>query len=134
MKDVFNGEMFKTFEMYFPSISREVVGCYKNDDFSLILKTDAGETFMYDDFEHTIRMLPRDSSDLTEDQCRHEFGVRLRRLLYLKGMTQYELSERTGIQRTQLTRYIMGKSSPSFYVVDKIAKGLGCSIDELRYI
>ena len=134
MNDVLTSEMFENFKMYFPSISREVVESYKNDDFSLILKTDVGETFMYDDFEHTIRLLPRDSYNLTEDQCKNEFGVRLRRLLYLKGMTQIELSERTGIQRTQLTNYILGKTSPSFYIVDKIAKGLGCSIDELRYI
>lgn len=133
MNDVLTDEMYENFKMYFPSVSREVIECYKNDDYSLVLVTSRDALF-YDDFEHTIRVLPRNRQDMTEEECRTEFSMRLRRLLYLKGLTQIELAERTGIQRTQLTRYILGKSSPSFYNLDKISRAIGCSMDELRYI
>jgi transcriptional regulator with XRE-family HTH domain len=70
---------------------------------------------------------------MTEDQCRTEFGKRLIRRMYDKRMSQKELSSETGISEQMLSRYINGKSTPSFYIVDKIAKVLNCSTDEFRY-
>jgi transcriptional regulator with XRE-family HTH domain len=51
----------------------------------------------------------------------------------LEGISQCELSERTGITQPSISDYMNGKKLPSFYTVDKIAKALGCSVDAFRY-
>jgi transcriptional regulator with XRE-family HTH domain len=71
---------------------------------------------------------------MTEETYRKEFGIRLRRLLRMKGMTQSDLADAIGITNAGLSGYINGKHTPSFYMVNKIARVLKCSVDELRYI
>jgi DNA-binding Xre family transcriptional regulator len=88
---------------------------------------------LYDDVTRSYRKLPTDSDELTEDECRREFGIRLNKILIRKNITQIELSEMTGINRSILNGYITGKHSPSFYNVDRIAKALDCSVDDFRY-
>lgn len=81
----------------------------------------------------TIRKLPRDSNNMSEEEYRIEFSMRLKKIMYRKGWTQDDLSEATGITQAMISRYISRKATPSFYNVDKIAKALGCSTDEFRY-
>ena len=125
--------LLENLKLHFPFLANDIQGWVKNDEWGITVRTRQGETFFYDDYEHTIRRLPEHSDELTEEQCRMEFGTRLRRLMYGKGISQTELADLTGIQRTQLNNYINGKTSPSFYIVDRIAKALGCSADDLRY-
>lgn len=127
-------KLLENLKIYFPFLSKDIQGWMKNDEWGITVRTKQGETFFYDDYEHTIRRLPAYSRDMTEEQCRMEFGYRLRRIMYKKGMTQAELSELTGISQPQISTYLSGKNSPSFYKVDRIAKALGCSTDDLRYI
>lgn len=129
-------DLYINFERYFPTIANQV------DEYRVsvvdapglvTVRLNDGSYFLYDDFDKTLRKLPRDGYGLTEDECRKEFGFRLRRLLYCKGITQAELSEMTGIPQCSISNYICGKVGPNFYTVDKIAKALGCSLDELSY-
>lgn len=104
------------------------------DDFIMIINYEDGTSILYDDFDRSRRRLPSDIDSMSEQECRDEFGERLRRLMYKKRISQEELSEKTGINRTLISRYFHGKTTPSFYNVDKICKALGCSADELRYV
>lgn len=127
-------EMFNSLKMYFPHIARRAVE-WKEDGFGdLFIRIDDGSCWLYNDFENTLGKLPSDSNRLTEQECRKEFGRRLRRLMWRNGISQAELSDKTGISVPVLSNYITGKNTPSFYKVDKIAKAIGCSVDELRYI
>ena len=72
--------------------------------------------------------------NMSEEECKNEFGTRLKRLIYYKGFTQEDLSNATGISKTMINGYITGKINPSFYKVDKICKALGCSMDRLRFV
>lgn len=103
------------------------------NDFDIHIKLKDGSTVLYDDFDKSFRSLPENCNELTEEQCRREFGSRLYRIMQRKCITQEELSACTGIHQTIISKYINGKHTPSFYNVDKIAKALGCSVDELRY-
>ena len=123
-----------SFECYFPYVAENVQEYKENGLFELIVRLKDGSVYSYDDMEHTIRKLPLDSDAMTEQECRKEFGVRLRKVMELKGVTQLELSEKTGINKVTISRYITGRMSPSFYAVDKIAKALNCTIEDLRYI
>lgn len=126
-------QLFENFKMYYPSLAKKTVRYEEVGSFELLAELDDGDILSYDDLYNSYRLLPKDSSNLTEEECLREFGIRLRKLMIRKGVSQEELSDRTGITQAMLSRYITGKAAPSFYRIDKIAKALGCSIDEFRY-
>ena len=102
-------------------------------NYDIHIKMNDGSTVLYDDFDKSFRTLPTHSDEMTEEQCRREFAYRLYNLMRRKCITQQELGDKTGIAQPQISLYLNAKSLPSFYNVDKIAKALGCSVDELRY-
>lgn len=126
--------LFDDFNLHFPNIASSAVKHYEHGKTELIVKLLDGSSVSYDYINKTIRNLPSDSRKLTVHECRKEFGIRLNNIMYSKGITQEDLSNETGIPQSMISNYITGKTSPSFYKVDKIAKALECSVDELRYI
>ena len=132
-RDSYDLHLFHNFQVYFPRIADQVVCWYKDGIDTLFVRLDNGRALQFDDSNQAIRYLPEDPVNLSEEECRSEFGKRLQKVMVFRGVTQEELSSRTGIHRTLISQYMNGKHTPSFYVVDKIAKALNCSIDELRY-
>ena len=128
-----NERLLTNFKNQFPCFADRAVEYREKGPFELVVKLDDGHVISYYDTEQGIRRLPSDDSCLTEEECREEFGIRLYRIMYDKGVTQSELSEMTGITQSNISNYITGRKTPSFYTVDKIARALDCSIDELRY-
>lgn len=120
-------------KLYYPFIANSATIMFQVSDFELTVKMVDGTSILYDDIDKSFRSLPMDSNDMTETECRTEFGNRLYKLMVRKNITQEELSHRTGIHQTLISKYITGKHSPSFYIVDRIAKALGCSMDQFRY-
>ena len=125
--------VFDIFTMHFPFTAEKVSSWDQINSTEILLRLENGEELIFDEMDKTLRTLPPDKYSLSEEQCRNEFGIRLRKTLQRHNMSQLELSEITGIYQPQISNYISGKSTPSFYNVDKIAKALGCSVDELRY-
>lgn len=121
-------------EMYFPSISENMVSYEYDGGYGITILSDDGRKLYYDDLNNAIRYLPSNKDALTEDEYRIEFGYRLRNMMGIKGINQLELSNRTGISQPQLSNYMSGKNTPSNYIVRKIARALDCSIDELSYM
>lgn len=111
-----------------PSIERweEVDG-----DLFIVLKN--GERIIYDGLVDTCRTPPENPMEMSERECNLEFGSRLRKIMIRKGYNQRRLSEMTGLSPALISRYLNGRSSPGFYNVDRIARVLGCSTDDLRY-
>lgn len=125
--------IFENMQSYYPFLSERMASYKKVGPYELIVKTNDGETIPYDDVNHSIRRLPRDSNNMTEQGVSVEFRQRLRRLMTQQGVSQLELSELTGIPQSTISNYLTGKFLPGFYNMDKIAKALKCSIDEFRY-
>jgi ribosome-binding protein aMBF1 (putative translation factor) len=123
----------EAFKSYFPNLASKVKKHKEVLYHEVEVWLDDGRAFIFDEHESTLRSIPAHSKYLTEDECRKEFGYRLRKILQAKGVSQHELSELTGISRNMITYYILGKHTPSFYAADLIAKTLNISLDELRY-
>lgn len=122
------------FKRNFPLIADDMEEIIElGDTYVDVLLTD-GSRLIYDDIDNTIRMLPKDIYNMSKDECGKEFGIRLRRIMHLKGVTELELSEQTGISQPLISGYIRGTNVPGFYNVDKIAKALGCSTDKFRCV
>lgn len=120
------------FDLHFPLIAEKTIRCKDVGFNTFVMSLNDGRQFLFDAWECTIRRLPRNSNDISEDECKHELGMRLRHIMLCRGMSEQELSEKTGIHVVVLSRYINGKTTPSFYNIDKIAKALKCSIDDFR--
>ena len=126
--------MMRDFKMYFPSEGSRVVNYWEYCTYELAVQLDDGSTLIYDFMNKTIRRAPVYGEQLTDEECKNEFGRRLQRLLYSKGMTQEDLAEAIGISRTMMNQYITGRVNPSFSKVDRMCKVLNCSMDKLRYM
>lgn len=127
--------LFESFKLYFPTSANNTYSySTTSDPYELVVTLNDGSKFLYDDFSNSIRNLPIDSDNMNEDEFKREFGFRLKKIMNRRNITQEELSEMTGISRIMISHYFNQKCLPSFYNVDKIAKALGCSINELTYI
>lgn len=122
------------FKMHYPLEYERITEYTYNGRFSVTAKLNDGKTVMYNDNGNLIRTLPSDKNRMTEEECRREFAFRLRDLLKDKNVSQLELSEMTGIPRPMINGYINGRITPSIYKADLIARALGCSLDEMRYL
>ena len=132
--DSYSEMLLHNFKLHFPLDANHVVYYEPIGYGCLEIKLDTDEVLIYEDPYHSVRRLPCDSDEMTEDQFRMEFGRRLRRIMEHKGVTQLELYELTGIPQCHISGYINGKHTPSFYIINKIAKALKCPVDDLRYV
>ena len=126
-------DIIQNLELYFPTIHKHMTSARELRDYELMVYCDDDSRFLYDDLDKTIRRLPSSGEDITEDVWRREFGYRLKKIMIRKGLTQQELAERIGTSQVMLSNYMTGRSMPGFYMVDKIARALDCSIDDFRY-
>lgn len=126
--------MISNLELYFPFLAEGAINYSKQSEYELLVQFNTGDVFLYDDLEHSFRVLPRDKNVLTKDEFKKEFSMRLYKKMFRKGLTEAELAERTGLTQPQLSDYMSGKKIPGFYIIDKIARALECSTDEFRYI
>lgn len=93
-----------------------------------------GRKLLYDPLGSTIRWYHDDKEDVKgfdENRWRTGFSARLTILMREKGVHRWELAEATGISEVTLTKYATGQSTPSLFNARKIAKVIGCSLDEL---
>jgi transcriptional regulator with XRE-family HTH domain len=62
-----------------------------------------------------------------------QFGENLKRLRTERGISQEEMAKKIKVHANHLSRYERGLSAPSIEVVEKMAKLLDVSIDELVF-
>ncbi len=56
----------------------------------------------------------------------------LKKILKMRGISQKELAEATGISRAAISQYIAGKHTPSLETAELIADYLKCDLAELK--
>ena len=120
--------------LYFPDLLGEVVHVREYVQFMLLLETNTKYDYFYNITNNVLIPIPKDDKNLDKESFRRIFGVLLRRALECSGLTQEELSENTGIPQPNISDYLYGKHFPSFYQIDKMAKAMNCSVEDLRYV
>lgn len=79
--------------------------------------------------------LPRNLAETENRKLRREFtqrfSERLKSLRKATGLTQQQLAEAAGLHLTYIGHLELGKYHPTLFVVWKIAKALGVSLDDL---
>ena len=64
-----------------------------------------------------------------KQQTRERIGLRIATLRKLAGMSQEQLSERAGLQRTHVSRIEAGKYAVTLETIQAIAEALGMTVD-----
>ena len=115
--------LIKAFNLYNKSLSKLAVD-YKMLDYSNLLVTlDDGRRVIYNDTSTGSRILP-DRNNFTDGEYKRELGYRLYYLMRRKFITGKELSEMTGISEYTISAYATGKSTPSLFHANEIARAL----------
>ena len=68
-------------------------------------------------------------TDEQKQQTRDRIGLRIMSLRKLAGLTQEQLSERAGLQRSHIAKIERGKYAVTFETVQAIAEALGMTVD-----
>lgn len=68
-------------------------------------------------------------TDEQKQQVRERIGGRVATLRKLKGMTQEQLAQTAGLQRTHVNRIEAGKYAVTLEVIQAIAEALGMTVD-----
>ena len=125
----------KKFDKLYPKTSSEAVHIKLDGWNNLIVKLKGGSTVLYDDCTGSCRLLPVEKDGyLSEDEFKREFGKRLQSIMKKLHIKQKTLSEAAGINPVSLNHYVNGRAVPTSYVVYKIVKILGCSVEDLLYL
>lgn len=129
-RDTYN-DVLDNFELNFPTIAEATVHWFPSGRNEITAVLDDGDRVIYNNMSRTIRGTINDSEQLSEEQWRKEFSIKLRNILADKGMNQETLSDLTNISRVTISRYVRGQSAPSSCNLALIARALNCSITEL---
>ena len=88
-----------------------------------------GTKLEYHHMLRTVRKVPTYNG--SEEEWRREFSRRLSFEMYERGFDQTYLAEASGISQTAISKYLHRKTTPSAYAVDRMARALGCYMDDL---
>ena len=96
----------------------------------LIIKKDRTR-YIFNDVMSSIRRLPSDPDNMTDEQVAFEFMQRFRSMRILRAYNISDLHELTGISMSTLSRYDNGETTPTVINLRKLAKALKCSPSDL---
>lgn len=96
----------------------------------LIIKKD-GSRYIFNDVMSSIRRLPADPDNMTDEQVAFEFMQRFRSMRILRAYNISDLHELTGISVSTLSRYDNGETTPTVINLRKLSKALKCSPSDL---
>ena len=69
--------------------------------------------------------------DVTDEACREIFANNLIEIMKTNGFGQPDLAERTGLSTAMISKYMRKQATPSITNLEKIARALNCSRDDL---
>lgn len=125
-------DIFDDFCDYWRDVSEEIVDWSPSGTDEIIVRNENDMTWLYNYLDKTLRKIYKKSdADLSEEEWRYNFSVKLKRKMRAELMSNIELSNRTGISTIMISKYINCKSSPSAYNLQKIADALGTTISAL---
>lgn len=102
-------------------------------DNEVYFKFKDGRKTLYDVALHSHMGFYPEGHELTDEEWKQSFKNRLYKLLVHRRMTQEELATRAGTSQVMISRYMTGRCIPGTIMLAKIARALGCSVEDLLY-
>lgn len=127
-------DILDSFEFTYPKIYDRVVEWYPSGYLEITVILDNGAKMTYclvNDLLITVFDPDERSHNWSDDDWRNNFSRKLNKRMLRYGVSQEELSAKTGISRVTLSKYQNGKALPSGANISRIAEVLHCSVNEL---
>ena len=128
-------EIYEDFIRMCPYVKGEIKSWFTNEYSELFAELNDGSAYRYDYITKTFgwfkSMDELLDSPQDETEWRKCFARRLYKKMVMKGITQDVLAWKTGVSQATLSKYISGQVMPGVFKLQKIAKVLGCDINEL---
>ena len=118
-----------------PMIKEEEIESYMYvSPYDIFIKFKDGKKYIYDQTRNYLRPILYKHYELTEEEFKKEFSIRLRSYMSRHYITQEDMAKRIGTGQTMLYRYCNGLVLPSVYKMQLIANVLGYSLESFFYI
>lgn len=129
--------LVRNFRTYARYLEKHVVALREDGPFRLLLVDKDGYKYIYNDLRKTTRCIFNPAAEyvergyFTEEEWRVHFARTLMYKMEDRRIGQQELSEHSGISQSAISAYLNKKRTPSAPIVQRLARVLGCSVDEL---
>lgn len=123
--------IYQDYEKSHPHFHKQTINWWPSGRMAISVELENGKRYEFNSFDKTLRRLRGKDDVVDEDILAKEFGANLRKNIPLAGKTQKELCEELDITNAMMSRYLHGKSIPSATKAYKIARALGCTLNEL---
>lgn len=109
----------------------DVIELTELNEWDLLIVFRDGRKILYDRFTRYYKNITYGNiNELTAEQEKIEFAYMLRSLMGRNRITQEEMAERINTSQTMISHYMTGRSLPNVITLNKIAKVIGCSMDD----
>lgn len=127
-------DILDSLEFTYPDVYDQIVEWYPSGylEITMILENGVKMTYcLVNDLLLTVFDPKEKDRKWSDDDWRMNFARKLNKRMLRYGVSQEELSMKTGISKTMLSRYMNGKALPSGANITRIAEVLHCSVNEL---
>lgn len=128
-------DVFNDFYETHPHYQNRIVEWYPSGHYEFTFKTDNGVTHTYNWRSGKVYCIKDikyfDENEYSEEKTRELFKYTLNAKLNDICMSQEYLAKETGISKVTINKYCTGKALPNYINIGRIAKALGCSVNEL---
>lgn len=124
--------LFEEYRLFNPNT--EVERYEQTGILELTIELKDGRIVRYDASTDSTRTVNPHYDDLIvedEEYFRLSFSRNLRRLMRDKDLSREKLAEQSNVSYHSICNYINASSTPSFFVVNKLARALDCDPSEL---
>lgn len=128
---LYTDEIFHNFELYFPSMARKAADYYLSDDSEITVVMEDDSRVKFDNYMQTVRCISPYPENPDEERWRKEFSYKLLKKMNKQSLSQQGLAEVSGVSQCSINRYLNQKSTPTVFAASKLAKALGCTVDDL---
>lgn len=127
--------IFTMIQKQYPTEYQEALDIHYLNKHEIILIMPNGPSLSYCDLDNSIRPIPTADANEFIDKYdfAKEFGIRLRRMMKDKNISQAKLAKKVEFDETAISKYVLGLSVPSIHRACKMAWALDCDLAELIY-
>lgn len=122
--------LIKRFKNDYTYMADDIVDAEVRDKWTVDLTMKDGRKLQYDCMDGSAQVI-KNSSDMNDTEWKKALGRRIRRYLWLRGMTQKELADEMKISQGIISSYINGNNLPSARNLKKISDALNCTVSDL---
>lgn len=117
--------------LQFPKEHFDVWGYKPIGYHEVVVYMNNGSSYVFNELEHTTRLVAKDRFNITREELTNEFGRRLEAILHFKDIKQIEIGDVLHIHQSLISEYVNGRKTPTLYRVAELARAADCSIDDL---